>query len=898
MKKLLFAVCLLALLGFINACQKEPEPVKVTEIRISRSSVTLTEGETVTIEALVLPDNADNKLVLWTTSDSSVATVSDGKVTALRAGSALITAMSDDGGKTTTCRIEVEQKSVPVDNIGLNQVTATLTAGGTITLEATVSPYDATDKTVTWTTSDAAVAVVYDGVVTAEKIGTATITATAGDKTAVCNIVVGPTVVTSISLDNTDVSLKVGEIAALTATVSPYDATDKTVTWTTSDAAVAVVRGGLVIAKKVGTATITATAGDKTAVSNIVVEPTNVTSVTLDKSAVTLMNGESVALKARVYPADATDMTVAWTTSDADVAVVDANGNVKGIKSGTATITVKAADGGYTAACEVTVKQHVTGISLDISEVTVYSGDTETLTAMVAPDDAADKTVTWTSSNISIAKVDANGRVTGVKAGTAVITVKTTDGGYTATCVITVKQHVTGISINKTSLKLLTGYTDRLSFTVSPSNASDKSTVWESSNPSVAAVDDSGLVTAISPGNTSISVTANDGGVQAVCQVTVIEPLDYKDGDVVTLQSGPGGLDIIFIGDGFIQEDIEYGTYDSVMKQACDIFFGVEPFSHLKSGFNIYYVNAVSPERINARNTGSNGATNTGTVTKFSTKFTANSTNVDGDVDLAVEYAKKALGADKDKRIKDATIVLIANQACHAGTTHTRYNSKSTDDYGNGYSVAICTIGVDENDFVKVIRHEACGHAFGKLADEYTSNSATNLNTGLWYDLDDMHKIGYYRNADKYVDQNLYDQLSGSFALTTKSNVYWHDLFGTKNNYESAGVESLGVFKGGYTYSFAFCRPTQDAGRSIMNGNTGIFNAISRRQIYYRYQRLSGELGSKCYGTQNELDRFLSWDAQYILPAIRKSPVSTKSSSVSYSGDDKYLPYPPPVIYE
>ena len=134
-----------------------------------------------------------------------------------------------------------------------------------------MKPDNATDKTVTWSTSDASVASVSNGVVTAKKVGTATITAKAGDKSATCAVTVAATPVTSVTLNRTSATLKVNETVTLTATVKPDDATDKTVTWSTSDANVASVSNGVVTAKKVGTATITAEAGGKTAVCTITV---------------------------------------------------------------------------------------------------------------------------------------------------------------------------------------------------------------------------------------------------------------------------------------------------------------------------------------------------------------------------------------------------------------------------------------------------------------------------------------------------------------------------------------------------------------------------------------------------------------------------------------------------
>ena len=168
----------------------------------------------------------------------------------------------------------VETPVVEVAGIALDQTAATLTEGETLTLTATVSPDDATDKTVTWETSDAAIATVVDGVVTAVAPGTATITAKAGDKKATCVVTVEKKViaVSGITLDQTAATLTEGETLTLVATVSPDDATDKTITWATSDAAIATVVDGVVTAVAPGTATITAKAGDKEATCVVTVE--------------------------------------------------------------------------------------------------------------------------------------------------------------------------------------------------------------------------------------------------------------------------------------------------------------------------------------------------------------------------------------------------------------------------------------------------------------------------------------------------------------------------------------------------------------------------------------------------------------------------------------------------
>lgn len=339
------------------------------------------------------------------------------------------------------------------------------------------------------------------------------------------------------------------------------------------------------------------------------------------------------------------------------------------------------------------------------------------------------------------------------------------------------------------------------------------------------------------------------------------------DGEVVTLQKGIDGLDLVLMGDGFIKDDFDNGTYESVMRQAYDEFFSVEPMKSIRKDFNVFYVKTPSAERTNAINTGANGAVNSGARTKFSVQFTANSTAIKGDNDLVREYAKKAFNNNASNRIKDATIVVMVNQACRAGTCWNSWYSSNGLDYGQANAIAYCALGRSDKERHDIMKHEIIGHGFGKLDDEYVGTNSLS-NTQPWIDQQNYHRLGLYRNVDIFVNQNYYLQLNGKYDLTTTSNVYWHDMFGTSNNYESSGVEALGVFEGAGTYSRGFCRPTQDPRKSIMNSDGEYFNAISRRQLYYRYLRLARIVNSNIYGSSEELNRFLRFDAEHCLPSI------------------------------
>ncbi len=274
MRKILpLSLILLAILS----CQKEPETVNVTNITLSSESISLVEGDSETLTATVSPSNATNKNVIWKSSNTSVATVSNGKVTALKAGTATITVTTDDGGKTAACQVTVNARIYNVESVSLDKTSITLTEGDSETLTATVSPSNATNKNVIWKSSNTSVATVNNGVVTALKAGTATITVTTedGGKTATCQVTVNARIynVESVSLDKTSITLTEGDSQTLTATVYPANATNKKVSWKSSDESIATVNNGKVTALKAGTATITVTTedGGKTAACQVTV---------------------------------------------------------------------------------------------------------------------------------------------------------------------------------------------------------------------------------------------------------------------------------------------------------------------------------------------------------------------------------------------------------------------------------------------------------------------------------------------------------------------------------------------------------------------------------------------------------------------------------------------------
>ena len=255
-----------------------------------------------------------------------------------------------------------------------------------------------------------------------------------------------------------------------------------------------------------------------------------VSEITLDKTEAELQRGYSLQLVATVMPEDASNKTVKWTSGDDKIATVDAGGVVTAIAVGSTTITATAAEGlGVTATCKVTVTPKlVASINLSNEELTLEILGTAQLTATVLPEDADDRSVTWSSGNNEVATVSQEGLVTAVGVGTADITVKANDGSEVlATCKVTVTPKlVTSITLGDEKLTIVRTHTKQLAVTVLPEDADDRSVVWSSGNEEVATVDETGLVTALKVGEASITATANDGSrVSATCVVTVTPKL-------------------------------------------------------------------------------------------------------------------------------------------------------------------------------------------------------------------------------------------------------------------------------------------------------------------------------------------------------------------------------------
>ncbi|MBQ8170521.1 MAG: Ig-like domain-containing protein [Oscillospiraceae bacterium] len=429
-----------------------------TDITLSETTLELKKGDNnALLTATVGPEDATDKTVTWSSSDSDVVSVNtDGTLTALNNGTATITATANgadpDGDPVSaSCEITVTN---PAQYISLDKTSLELKTGETYTFTVTPTPEDADEYELEWTiientpSHDEGVDVISideNGKVTALNRGSAAVRAAVKGNENVsieCMIIV-TSPVTGITFEQETMELIKGDVAGIAFHVAPESANNKKITWSSDDTSVATVdESGNVTATGSGTATITATTEDGGFTATCKVTVTNpIQMIDLTQRSLGIVEGETAELTVITTPTDCDPFEITWSTDDESVATVDENGVITAVAEGSCVIRATVTDEIFIE-CVVTVTADVVaadGVSLNETEYTLDAvGDTVALVASVTPSDATNQDVTWTSSDPDVATVDEFGIVTAVANGTAVITVTTKDGDYTATCNITV----------------------------------------------------------------------------------------------------------------------------------------------------------------------------------------------------------------------------------------------------------------------------------------------------------------------------------------------------------------------------------------------------------------------------------------------------------------------------
>lgn len=493
----------------------------------------LSVGTDYSISATVTPKDASSTNIVLTADDQELLKIRGRNISPQGPGECILTVASE------ICP-DVQQRYhvfclQPVRSLTAAVNPAIIGIGGTAQASVTVKPENATIATVTWTSmTPAIVSVDESGVVTGLSKGSGKIRAVANDgsgRTGEVNIRVDqqPTSITVNATKGTNVAA--GESISLTATVLPANVSNKNVVWTSTDPTIASVNtNGRVTGVKRGTALIICTSVVDGSVSGSI--PVSViqlvTGITPDSKTATTYVGETVQLGWTISPADADVRDVTFTSDNTRVATVDSNGTVHGLVRGEANITIRAADGSNKSArVTVTVGQHVEGITLKPASVTVDTGKTATVTPTIQPNNATNKKVTWTSLDPSIATVNENGRISGLKAGSTVIICASQENpGIQTACPVTVTQKVTSVTVSPESLILQVGDTFPISWTVGPEDATDKSVKLTSNNRDSATVSQDGTVTAVKRGEGYITVKAEDGSNKSArVKFTVFQPV-------------------------------------------------------------------------------------------------------------------------------------------------------------------------------------------------------------------------------------------------------------------------------------------------------------------------------------------------------------------------------------
>lgn len=488
--------------------------IPIDNIVISNSNVNLEKGKTEKLTIQVYPENAEeDTTVTWESSNPNVATIDEnGVVTAVGGGKATITGTLKNG-KKVTAEVNV---TVPMTEVIVNHTALELEKGQSEQLEVTIKPEDTTDdKTITWKSSNPDVATVNDdGVVTAIGKGNATITGTFKNGKFVTTTVSVIVPITSVTLDRDNISMNRGTTTTLIATINPSDTTeDTTKKWESSNPDVATVdQNGNVTAVGKGNATITVTVGNKKATAKIeVLVP--ITSVHINKEQANVIKNQTLTLSAIINPSDTTeDTTVTWESDDPTIATVDKNGVVTGKSAGTVTITGTLKNGmKITSTITVTIIP-VDSIAFEEKEMTALKGKEIPLNVIINPTNATEvETITWESSDTSIVTVDENGRIKGLKAGTATITAKM--GNLSCSIDITVEEvHLTDIEIKNDLSNIHVGDSMNIELILNPQNTTDELTfTYYSSDEDVISIDENGHLVAKAPGTATITVKASNG---------------------------------------------------------------------------------------------------------------------------------------------------------------------------------------------------------------------------------------------------------------------------------------------------------------------------------------------------------------------------------------------------
>ncbi len=594
--------------------------------------------------------NTGSNDISWSSSNINVVLVDNGKIIGVNKGEAYVKV--SDGDTVAVCKVKVIDNYVPVQSVRLSKTGESLLLNSVIKLEPIIYPANASNKKPIYISSNSQVASVDEnGYVTAKKLGTANISVSLEDNVVVYKI----NVVDKISLQGisvqSSVQLKTNGTVQLNVSYNPSDATDKDVTFSTSNANIATVSNtGLVRAKNPGTATITVTSKDGghiatskiTVIANstpnnpVTTKPVTTTSpqttqssnvsnirlksIYLNTTTLALNVNEEEVLSVIYNPNNATDKSVVWKSSDPNVATVSDNGRLKAVSVGTTVISAISNDGHYEAKCTLTVNENNTvddrklkNIRFSEDKINLKKGNEKTLEVIYTPSNAINKELTWTSSDESVVTVT-NGKIKALSIGTARITVISNDGGYEDKCHVRVYSDapVEAINFNNERETVYLGYSLTLEPILTPEDSLLENAIWISSDESVATVEN-GVVNALKVGTTTISVSDESNKIFASIIVMVIKKPPEKlevtvegydlnfDPKVKDYTLAIGGESSLIIKTNYDEEnivingnrDLKNGSIITITAKGYNTGKSTYVINIKKKGFNIIYFIAI-----------------------------------------------------------------------------------------------------------------------------------------------------------------------------------------------------------------------------------------------------------------------------------------------------------------
>lgn len=511
--------------NYITATCKVTVVGEVTDLKFSQGTkmtVKMSQG-VVQMLPVMTPANPSGVKLEWGSSKTDVATVDDnGLVTLVGPGTTTIQAkVKNNYFIGAYCDLTVLQTST---GLKFKSTAVAVESGKTQQLEYTLTPANA-DTKVSFTSMDPQIAsVTATGVVSGITGGQTYIVATTSEGfTDICKVTVTQ-LASGITLSTYDVTVMVGKTFQVTAKTTPASSTETTFSWASKDTAIATVDNkGVITGVSAGSTMVTVkTKSAKLEIVYVTVKE-EMTGMTLNYNTRTIAKGKTFTLKPVFNPATVTNKKVTWKSSNTSKATVSSSGVVKGVNGGAAVITCISEDGGYMAFCVVNVEEVATSITLSPSSTKLGLGKKLTIKATIKSNFSTNQKLKWSTSNSKVATVNQNGQITGKKLGKCVITARSTDGsGRSGSCSVTVVRQVTGLKLNKTTIRMLEGRTTTIRATVTPSNATAKKVTWSSSDENIATIDTSGMIMAIQEGRCKITATSTDGSKKkATCWVYV-----------------------------------------------------------------------------------------------------------------------------------------------------------------------------------------------------------------------------------------------------------------------------------------------------------------------------------------------------------------------------------------